>query len=929
MSEPAPKLQAWGQLKTGSVYIRRAVDSEIEHQIASGKSFLVTASQQAGKSSLRVRLAQTLRTRHDFLVLSIDLSSNTATDRDWFRSLLREIWRQLETHHPDCQRESLDSFLESQPEGHWQQIWHRLILDLAKWSQAKKGLVLLFDEVQSELERRSFFAGLRAAHDELHERPGVLFAFCLFGVFATSGQMLSEGLQWVIKIPDLKHAKLPPFDRKDLAEFLPALTGVVKPPLDSNKLLDVVYDWTSGQPHLTHRILYELTRSGGIQSSSEKDLIRKIVEQCYLRKDRVEADFLAATEQKIRQARHTDTDARRIERALRLYRDILSDPGQKIGPSVGQPTDPTPISDGDDKTAHDELLLMGLCKVVGLNADRLIPANRITQTVFDQAWVNRTMTTLWFDDKYRAWRGTGSLPDTRSAAKLLKGEALQTASEWIKHQEGLTSEERDYILRSQRAQDRNELRQRFIVISFAVVIGVLATAITAVVSLYFYIQSVAKDRAFAELRLQAKDINQEDVIDNNKLRLMLAAEQETLRKLENELDKIKQGKQVSESEIRLKQLQLELENLKKNSIEAELNSQINALKIELAQLRSINQESDSAELRLNDRMEALPDRGTKTPLQFRHDDPVVTAALNSNGTRLFTGTNKGKLTFWDTANAVILKQQRCSESRVTDLAVSKDDRLVAFADEKGGICVFDTRGEVNLAKFQAHQNRVNALTFSSDGRLLLSGADDQIAKLWEAQAGKLLATQQSDSKVSAVAFSGNGRYLMVGDSNKHVHWIALNSNGTLNDVYTLKEHPGYISFLWMNEAATRALVGTQGGWLSEWNLDAASPKKNSRKQLNTNNTSNGKPPSKVEVRDTCDFLGEFYSLIIDEKGVTQIRKASAGTPAQALVHPRPEGAVKTWQQGKDNTARFSRDGSYVVTGSDDGYARLWRVKTKN
>ncbi len=101
-------------------------------------------------------------------------------------------------------------------------------MELAKWSQAKKGLVLLFDEVESTLDRRSFFAGLRAAHDELSERQGFRFAFCLLGVLATSGQLLSEGLQLVLKLPDLQRTQLPPFERLDLDGFGPALQGFVK-----------------------------------------------------------------------------------------------------------------------------------------------------------------------------------------------------------------------------------------------------------------------------------------------------------------------------------------------------------------------------------------------------------------------------------------------------------------------------------------------------------------------------------------------------------------------------------------------------------------------------------------------------------------------------------------------------------------------------
>jgi WD40 repeat protein len=196
-----------------------------------------------------------------------------------------------------------------------------------------------------------------------------------------------------------------------------------------------------------------------------------------------------------------------------------------------------------------------------------------------------------------------------------------------------------------------------------------------------------------------------------------------------------------------------------------------------------------------------------------------------------------------------------------------------------------------------------------------------------------LATQQQDSNVSAVAFSGNDRYLMLGDASKLVHWIERDGSGALIEQRTLKGHAGYISFLWMNEAATRSLVGTASGVVYSWNLDVTPPLKNDNAaQMTRMHTINKKRYGrsyKGEVLDVRRYPNGFYSLSIDDTGVTWIWETFTGLPMQELAHPRPEGAADTWRQKLDNTAHFSRDGSYVVTGSDDGIARVWRVKTKN
>ena len=920
MNDPAPKLQAWGQLRPDAVYIKRRVDVEVENFLSAGKCCLVAASRQAGKSSLRVRLAEHLRKKEEFLVCSLDLSKESGNhESDWFRSLFREVWKQAWAQLPASQSASLDAFLIAHQEENWIQTWRSVILELAKWSQAKKGLVLLFDEVESALERRSFFAGLRAAHDDLSERQDFRFAFCLLGVLATSGQLLSAGLQLVLKLPDLQRIQLPPFVRSDLDGFGPALQGLPQLPDAQRKLLDELYEWTHGQPYLTQRVLYELSRST-VLPGWKRESLQAVIEQCFLRKDRADDDFLAYAKYRINAERQTDAGTARVESLLRLYRRVLLQTQQ--------------IPYRPDDPLHQELLLLGICRV---HRDGLVPANRITQAVFNMDWIDQELTSAWFEDQYQAWCRSGALPEQRAAAKLLSGEALQKAHDWLRHQGSVSDAEQDYIERSHDAQIRKQTLQRYGLIGLLLLVPV-AISVLLILAVTYRAELrekeklvLAKAQREAELANDVTTTKLKNFELERKQQLLMLAVAEAQRSLKDRdqkiaklelelelanLDIVRQGETINRLEKERKEVGELRQQLAVNQKRAE------ELKQKFDQLKRAKDEREADVASLQSRLGLIPEAGVTTPFLFQHPSPVTAVALARDGTRLVAGTGKGSLSFWNTGKATHLAVQPCHVTRVAALAISSDDRYVASAGRDGQICIFDAHGEARLSKFLAHSDGVNALSFSSDGKLLLSGGDDKTAKLWEVPSGKLLATQKQDSNVSAVAFSGNDRYLMLGDASKLVHWIERDGSGDLATLRTLKGHTGYISFLWMNEAATRSLVGTANGVVYSWNMDVTPPLKNDNAaQMTRMHIINKKRYGrsyKGEVLDVRRFPNGFYSLSIDDAGVTWIWETFSGLPMQELAHPRPEGADDSWRQKVDNTARFSRDGKYVVTGSDDG-----------
>ena len=94
------------------------------------------------------------------------------------------------------------------------------------------------------------------------------------------------------------------------------------------------------------------------------------------------------------------------------------------------------------------------------------------------------------------------------------------------------------------------------------------------------------------------------------------------------------------------------------------------------------------------------------------------------------------------------------------------------------------------------------MAFSPDGARVLTGSDDNTARLWDAASGKPIATLSGHTgSVDAVAFSPDGARVLTGsDDNTARLWDAASGK----PVATLGGHTGYVSRRWRSRPTARA-----------------------------------------------------------------------------------------------------------------------------
>jgi choice-of-anchor C domain-containing protein len=151
---------------------------------------------------------------------------------------------------------------------------------------------------------------------------------------------------------------------------------------------------------------------------------------------------------------------------------------------------------------------------------------------------------------------------------------------------------------------------------------------------------------------------------------------------------------------------------------------------------------------------------------FHEFDPVCgSCAVSSDGAWLAVG-NQGNRAGLDVSlygkDAGPVRFLR-SQSSAWAIAFSPDDKLLASGSTQGEVFLWDVATGNRVQTPDAHATAVTCLQFSPDGKMLASGSQDGLIKLWSVEAARPGQTRKGHTApITALAFSADGRSLLSG-----------------------------------------------------------------------------------------------------------------------------------------------------------------------
>ena len=237
-------------------------------------------------------------------------------------------------------------------------------------------------------------------------------------------------------------------------------------------------------------------------------------------------------------------------------------------------------------------------------------------------------------------------------------------------------------------------------------------------------------------------------------------------------------------------------------------------------------------------------------------------------------------------------------NRVSTIAISADGQMIVTGSNDNTARIWDTTGR-QIASLTGHTQPINSVAFSPDGRRIVTTSQDNTVRMWDRNGTELARLTAHTAAVAQATFSPDGLQVLTASWDFTAR-LWRPADGTSK---ALTGHTGPV---------VRARFSSDGQYILTASLDRTARLWNAAgNQI------------KVLASHGDEVLDVAFS-----PDVTRVATASRDGYARLWTMSGVLLATLKGHAGQVNSVQFSPDGQRLLTASDDATTRLWDLEGK-
>jgi WD40 repeat protein len=294
---------------------------------------------------------------------------------------------------------------------------------------------------------------------------------------------------------------------------------------------------------------------------------------------------------------------------------------------------------------------------------------------------------------------------------------------------------------------------------------------------------------------------------------------------------------------------------------------------------------------------------------FAGPDLTWQVGFSPDGKQVLTAYLDGTIRLWDSVRGTPVGESMKHEKEVKAFAFSQDSRHLATGSADWTARVWDAASGRALTAPLQHPREVTSVALSRDGRSLLTGCEDGTCRIWNIATGRAVTRLPHSGEITAAIYSPDGGTILTASLD---HTARLWSAPEGKPRGAIMRHPSPVRGAVFSPNG-KLIVTSFGNYMAQcWDAVTGKPLAVPISHLGLGQATGPEPPARVYLSVAVSPDGTKV-LTGGDDGTARVWEAATG---KLLVDPlrHPDWIADL---------AFSPDGQNVLTACGDGYARLW------